>query len=443
MSPTPTISNKRPRPTSEAESAMPSASTKRPRPMTDSESDSVAPTTSNHGSRSKSESESLTPNTQRWFNFNGNAKAQLVVKDLWPDVDPASIKVTPMRGGSYNHVVSLQAGDNKYVLRIPKEIYDATQPIDITVDVAQLLFLKNHTNIPSAKLLTFKTKTDSPTGRPFMVQERVRGHCLHDVYHQYPHPTRCRIARDLGVLYSQLLSVKYHTAGRVVLPEGSSDLLSTVLVDPFPHLYPEPWKVRETGNGRAYTANADTPSEPIQDFLQAVIRTQSDACPSDDNERLYGKYRAMVEDLGNCYGFFENVSYSFCHLDLYPRNIMFNPDAKDDESSLTVLDWDSALIVPSFMVGEPPSWLWDAYVHVEGVDANPGPTTDDGRELQQIFEDAAGPEYKRYSDSRPYRLARRMCREILLNGVGSPFGEKRVGCLLTVEDWDKFWPTLH
>lgn len=123
---------------------------------------------------------------------------------------------------------------------------------------------------------------------------------------------------------------------------------------------------------------------------------------------------------------------------------MFNPNADDSESrgSLNALDWDSALFVPTFMMCTPPSWLWEEYVHEEGVAANPGPTTKNGRELREIFEEAAGDEYKRVSDSQVYRLARRMCREVLTLGVGELWSGTREECDRTLKEWERCLGTL-
>lgn len=376
-----------------------------------------------------------------WFRTGGYGKARRLANQLWSGVDPSEIIIKPMRGGSYNRVVSVQVRDKKYVIRIPKESQD-TGGVDITADIAPLLFLENHTDISAAIILTFCNDTNSPIELPFMVQERVKGHCLYDTYDGYSQDIRRRVAKDLGKLYSQLLSLKSSTAGRVAIPSNSKDLNATVLLAPFPHLYPPPFKVREVMEADVYDPKADTtPSKSISEFLTSVISTQSWAWeerhPHDNiTKQLFSKYTAMLEDMEHK-GYFKSVGYSFCHLDLFPRNIMFDANADASASGLTGLDWDSALFVPNFMMCTPPSWLWDEYVHVEGVTANPNPSTKIGHELKQIFEDAAGPVYKHFADSDVYRLARRLCFEVLIYGVGKPFTENRVQCETTLREWER------
>lgn len=88
-----------------------------------------------------------------------------------------------------------------------------------------------------------------------------------------------------------------------------------------------------------------------------------------------------------------------------------------------ILDWDSAILGPEFMACIPPSWLWTGWeddhseeggISWEGADLQP--SSENGRELKDKFDEAAGPTYMRFAYKRTSPFAKRlMC--FIIEGI--------------------------
>ena len=109
-------------------------------------------------------------------------------------------------------------------------------------------------------------------------------------------------------------------------------------------------------------------------------------------------------------GLLNNRGYSLAHWDSAPRNILVNPTIN---SALSIiyggLDWDIAVLAPTFRSCVPPLWIWAwrEYGDEDERAANNDPPTPEARELKMLFEKAAGQQYLRFAYEPVYRLARR------------------------------------
>lgn len=133
---------------------------------------------------------------------------------------------------------------------------------------------------------------------------------------------------------------------------------------------------------------------------------------------LMDQFTTMASEL-NADGWFAGTGPSLYHEDLHPHNNLVSPTTQAPEPIITgVLDWDCAAFSLSFMSSAPPLWIW-AWLDDEDEDertANDTPPTEEGRELKEVFGQAAGPLYVRYAYPSAYRLARRLMR-FAINGV--------------------------
>ncbi|KAJ5722962.1 hypothetical protein N7488_000997 [Penicillium malachiteum] len=68
----------------------------------------------------------------------------------------------------------------------------------------------------------------------------------------------------------------------------------------------------------------------------------------------------------------------------------------------------------------PPVWIWAADEHYDEDERLAGeiPSTPECRQIKEVFEEAAGPNYLRYAYLPQYRLARTLCR-FVINGLAS------------------------
>ncbi|CAJ2513846.1 Uu.00g019650.m01.CDS01 [Anthostomella pinea] len=330
-------------------------------------------------------------------------------KHLWVDAAPGDIKVERLKGGSYNRVIGLarQAADQpdkevQYILRVPRLDADT-----LDRDVATLRFLQRHTSISAPRVITFDETRQNELGLPYMIQNRIPGADLADIYSGLSHKGRCRVARELGSFYRQMLAIRSSMAGHFMLSVYHEDLEAPLYITPFEF------------NDRTLSRLEAT--DPSGTWLQSHFCTMA----SELDEK----------------GWFSDVPNCLAHLDLEPRNIIFNSGAVEESSAVSVLDWDKAILGPMFMACAPPLWIWgwlDDEEENKDEDertANDDPPTPEALELKHLFEEAAGPEYRQFAYEPAYRFARRLVL-FAVNGVRSKEHDKEAEAML--EEWANF-----
>lgn len=141
--------------------------------------------------------------------------------------------------------------------------------------------------------------------------------------------------------------------------------------------------------------------------------------------------------------FGDNVFFSLCHLDLAPRNVMADINETSNSLQITgVLDWDSAVFGPNFMLCEPPSWIWawsddddesesDNFMEIH---ANDVPATAQDQELKLRFEQAVGVDLLKFFYMPQYRLARSLFN-LAIKGLRSTHSFDTTKRL--IKEWDK------
>lgn len=359
-------------------------------------------------------------------------KVMKLVQEIFPDEDPSTIVLERMRGGTFNRVVGITIGTDdkqqRHVLRVPRtaDFCPPTQLalLDITEDIAPLLFVQK-AGIPCAEILTFDQTLSNPLGLPYMIQKRVQGTCLYDCLHKLTHAQRCRLARELGVAYRKMLATTSSVPGRIVIHPSAANTADPSADDlrvvPFQPLHPYPWK--QCGDNRL--GQQIQPGPPSSDwliapFLNRIFDARQEATkPTSTGTKyidLYADHLVYVDGL-RCKGLLDSSKLSYCltHGDLWPRNIMVNPDAAEDEPFITILDWDSAMFLPSFTMAIPPIWVWDPenYTEPERDNFDSDPVDPAKRELKRIFEQAAGREYLRYSSMYEYKQMRKIMKQVV------------------------------
>ncbi|KAI2784006.1 kinase-like domain-containing protein [Daldinia loculata] len=317
-----------------------------------------------------------------------NRVLDLALHKIWPDATADEITIERMIGGGFNRIIGLsrhtaQQPDNdiRYILRIPR---DADQPLDS--QVGTLRFLHERCNIPAPKVISFDHTDNNELNSRYMIQNRIPGETLLSSYPNLTHEERCRVARELGHVYSELLATKSATSTILVPPEEED------IRDP-----PIPQDIRKM----------------LFDIFEGQKAAELEARPdSIIRPELLDQFCEMTSDLAE-EGWFEDCQISLAHLDMEPRNILVNPTSDTELPIISaVLDWDSAIFAPQFMCCTPPLWLWawSDYEEEDERTANDMPPTREGRQLKQLFEQAAGPRYIRLAYLPVYRFARQLVR---------------------------------
>ncbi|KAK6955569.1 hypothetical protein Daesc_003209 [Daldinia eschscholtzii] len=361
---------------------------------------------SSYGSDTESVSSSVLYDEQEPFITFRNRVLNLALHKIWPDATADEIIIERMMGGGFNRIIGIsrhtaQQPNNyvQYILRVPRY---ADEPLDS--QVGTLRFLHEHCNIPAPKVIHFDHTDNNELNTRYMIQNRISGEPLLAAYPKLTHEKRSRLAQELGRLYSEILATTSTT--------------STILIPPKEQQVP-PKAVTRSCMELTITRDIRDPPIPqdVHEMLVNIFKDQKAAelevrPNSIIRPKLLDQFCHMVSDLRD-WDCFDNCHISLAHLDLEPRNILINPISDASSPILSaILDWDSAILAPQFMCCKPPFWLW-AWQGDDEEDeriANDEPPSPEGRQLKQLFEEAAGPDYVRFAYKPAYRLARQLVR---------------------------------
>jgi aminoglycoside phosphotransferase (APT) family kinase protein len=407
---------------------------------------------------------------------------KLATERVWPGSKAGDITVRKIAAGGFNRVIGLGRKEEEVILRLPH-----CNDVDINAEVSILDFVRRHTTIPLPEVVSVDDKTDNDLDSKYCIQRLLPSGTVVSLYPGLTHSQKCQAARELGNVMNQMLAVKSNIAGRISgqpldNPSTSTNtFLSKIhswinrrislkwilgediitlrqshvprslfhiepLLPRFNGLTPEEADRRYKGAGfgtaysdpvavRPYQAKA--PQESTLDLLTALCKINKTnsilSVPVREGmPHLMDRFILMAQQLAD-QGRLNDRSYSLCHLDFHPRNIMINPGAREIISG--IIDWDSALFLPTFMACEPPMWLW-AWDDEDDEDerhANDMPSTREDQEIKAIFEEAAGETYLKFAYDPSYRLGRQLVKYIIEDVRCDPAPEI-VGQIL--DEWD-------
>ncbi|KAM7190064.1 Protein kinase-like domain containing protein [Naviculisporaceae sp. PSN 640] len=376
---------------------------------------------------------------ESWVTYKHKAKA-LAVDSFGVQ---GKIDVKPIHGGSYNRVVSIMInGQPRYILRIPR----CPEKSDVEGEVAPLLFLQRHTPILSPKVTAYDIRANNVINAPFMIQERLPGICLYPGWFNITDTEKLRVAHDLGVVFRQILNTRSSKPGRLLFPVGQTGLNADVFLVPIRPKYEAPWHLHSAQGAQPWDPKSPA-TQSVAEFMKSLIQTRvSNALKcwpkNKKTPEMLSRLIGIIEEIDKR-GSLRNVQYSLYHWDIAARNIIFNAEAGKNDSCLGIIDWDDCLFAPSFMPCEPPSWLWDSSklrsISAESlIETSPG--DGDGEfsaKLRQVFTDAAGPEYQRYSQDPIYEITRKIV-EYGIKGTRDKTDEKGEEAAELLELWQEY-----
>ncbi|OTA68036.1 kinase-like protein [Hypoxylon sp. EC38] len=327
-------------------------------------------------------------------------------KNIWPETDPQHIIVERLRGGGFNRIIGLtrlnsdkdNSPETRYILRIPR--LDSTQ---VENDVAALRFLERHTGIRVPKVITYDDTAHNGLESPFSVLTWIDGSDLCSSFPNFDHPTKKKVAHELGNIFRQMLATQSRTSGTLTILKGHGTTDTATYVRPF--------GCEDSRLSVLYSNSPNT--EILLEQLKNNFQAQKAASlESILRPQFMDRFCTMAIELSQG-GWFDDVPNCLTHFDFAPRNILVNPTTDSRNPVITaVLDWDDAGFAPMFMACAPPLWIW-GWLHDEDEDertASEEPATPEARELKRLFEEAAGEDYIRFSYQPAYRLARRLVR---------------------------------
>jgi len=354
-------------------------------------------------------------------------RANVLLRHFVPT--PQRPAIERLRGGDLNHITGITLPsscaecekDRNLILRVPRWNQKRADR-----EVAVLEYVRAKTSIPVATVAYKDFGCQTPFETPYVIQHRIPGTDLDTVLEDLSHEQRCTIAGDLGRGTRTLLALESPFTGLIEsVPTivGSSDPFRIV---PF-ELDLNVHVSEETKEAVFVDPNAPRAPETTPDLLKSqfgrwrTIALDWNCDGSDSNEvRLWDELLQVVREMDEL-NLFPTKANCLCHVDLHQGNIMVRLDG-DSLEMTAILDWDEASVAPKFMNCRPPTWLWnddfDDTLDDEEMDCWPyefsgadvTPPTSERQEVKRIFEENAGPEWKRLAYDDSSRLSRPLFR---------------------------------
>lgn len=421
-------------------------------PAPDAESDVASITSSDNSTTSTEEFEHEPFDT---FQF----KAVELCEKQWPHLSRDAFTVTRMDGGSYNRVFGMQVDGSwrqaswlkrqaqmllrtacpgvirktkirDYVLRIPR-----MEHAWVEHEVSILKFLAA-TSLPVPRIKIFSLSAENPVGSPYMIQPRLPGKPVTEVYLELNAPQRISFARDLGRALKKMGEIQSPSPGTLnpdSILAGSSDTQLLRLQCP----------PRNAFRQSEDTSVLSTPQIVYEFFISQFARQRAyDLTLHRDYLNPWKPFEAIIRHL-HTMGHLDNNIYILTHLDLEPRNMLLHVTSPTTASLSAILDWDETVFAPAFTNCRPPFWLWDSEgdedEDMDEADAHITPNDADRATVKKAFEEGAGEEYCKWAYTKEYRLARDIAKLAItgfFSNMDYDVAEK------VVKEWNEMFPHL-
>ncbi|KAL8837456.1 MAG: hypothetical protein Q9176_005644 [Flavoplaca citrina] len=378
-----------------------------------------------------SETSTLVYDHETWVDFVPHVHE--LCRQLWPSAsEDEEFIVEKLRGGSYNRIIGIKTppstgeAHGSYVLRIPR--YEFAQQAR---EMAIMRYVRQHTSIPTADIIFYDSTSENPIKEPYVVHSRIPGQSLQDLYPTLNHRQKRAVAKQWGQLLLSQRSLQNSSPG-VVRANIDEDGKTVFAIFPYDvNGKPDP------------AAIGPSPAQSVLEMFATQFERQeaSHLRSSRDPETEHRpdhcqRLTAMARDM-DAAGYFKNNFYTLCHLDLYPRNVML--DIQPDGAAIItgVLDWDSAVFAPDFVVCAPPSWIWAWTDDDDETDDELEimPTTPEDQQLKQDFEGVVGNELHELFYAPQYRMGRRLF-DFAIEGIRSTTAYEEYKELM--KEWAEF-----
>lgn len=247
-----------------------------------------------------------------------------------------------------------------------------------------LEYLQGKLPVPKVKVISAITENALKT--PFMVQTRLPGQPLDDLYADLKHEEKMVIVEQVVDLIAQLESIQFGTAGTFaassadvkIFDGGNTEYLKL----------PSTSLDRQGPNLKAFLTSH------IQSWVQEELKLEG----SEEKSLTISSWKrmlAMLETLDQ-EGIFAQSPYPIVlhHWDLEPRNLLVEQGSAGAWRITGIIDWDDALAVPRPLARRPLDWIWDfdseGFTGYMDTDHHPKlDLSDDKKELKARFDTLA------------------------------------------------------
>lgn len=360
---------------------------------------------------------------------------------------PKTFHIDRLRGGGFNRIIGIDIIDpnkpkeepERLILRVPR--FEDAKP---EREVAVLHYGSQHTTLPVPKIKSLDFTKDNSLNSPYVVNYRIPGHDLQHLgsgfdYPNLSHKQQCTVATEFAKALLQLQATTNAAPGWIEAA-SNGDGSHTFSVRPF-EVSSEPSKIDGKLDELSHATNAPAFKSTL-DFCLSQFQRWKDAGSNDMLKVMYMDRLSAVATQMATAGYLGDNRYTLCHLDLIqsPRNIMVKVALDQSLTISGLLDWDDAVFLPSFVGCVLPTWIWawEGQIDDDENINDDEPVIDENKELQRLFEDAAGPKVVHQGRETGFRLARRII-PWALHGIHTTWTMKAADAL--IDDWAVYRPS--
>ena len=292
------------------------------------------------------------------------------IEQLLHDIGLADYLVEPIQHGYsfINCVYALKSpkvNDEQYILRVPNCPEDFREGEDerceSTVnDAAMLSYLADKFPVPRVK--AYNSTVSNPLCKPFMVQTRLPGESLNNVYEDLRHDDKLAIVDQYVALLAQLESLTFPNAGTFAASMTQPNSINDFFAADPPYI-----KVFDDGD-EDFVVEPKCLQNRIGPDIKAFLVSHIDGWIAKENKDQSGHFSildpyfrrllTMIDELDAERAFADGpYPVILHHWDLEPRNIMVEK-INDQWRFHGVIDWDDTITLPRPLARRPPEWIW-------------------------------------------------------------------------------------
>ncbi|KAF8848075.1 hypothetical protein BDZ45DRAFT_733169 [Acephala macrosclerotiorum] len=231
--------------------------------------------------------------------------------------EPAEVE--RMEGGSYNKIIGLRftsPDEQKLIIRMPFFIYEDSHSYEISDQVSVLLYLSQFDFMKVPQILAYDTTGNNAIGTQFVLQTRLPGSCMQDVFYKLTLPEKLHLTGLVAEMAMKMMEVKLPKPGRLIGPRS---------LPPFSHTPPEPSTSIEIGGYREYPST-DPPAieqQHLTPFLLELLELRIQDESSSGVPEMYQKLQAITREMQMAGLMREyDVESVLWHWDFCARNIL-------------------------------------------------------------------------------------------------------------------------
>jgi hypothetical protein len=372
----------------------------------------------------------------------------------------STIRLERLRGGTYNRITAITivslppktwtllwlqsflATQDEYVAAKKPQLYvlrtsrseQSDDAWGMAYDAPTLRFARSIFGSVVPRIIRVDVDSDNPLRRPYTIQERLRGQSLALIWRSLTIAQKECALRIILDLTKKLHTITSPAAG-VIAPHFIHDIsnptnlqLHTLRVG---HIDMPP-SIGPYFNPAILQTTVECLRDLAHRWQKVAIHDYHFSAP------WWHRFNIIAQALYDK-GFIPDTDmFHFCHLDLYPRNMLVEVVDSATLKLTGVLDWDAefAHFCPAFVAYRAPFWLWleEGDDEWDEMIATTTPKIPDLLRLKNLWEELAGEKWMRYAYTQEYMIARRLFAR-LRDGICTAKDAEEAKAL--VEEWQE------